>query len=140
MSQTNENLYVQRALAVGAQGYIVKDEATEELLVAIRAVLAGELYLSRKMSIGLVGDLLDGNHSRTSHGIKSLSNRELQVLQSLGRGRSTREVATQLKLSFKTVETHRENIKRKLGLPDAAALIAHATNWVLREDRQPGPR
>jgi DNA-binding NarL/FixJ family response regulator len=140
MSQSNENLSVQCAIEAGARGYIAKDEATDELLTAIRAVAAGELYISRRMSAGLLREVFDGNRSRTSHGLRSLSNRELQVLRLLGQGRTTREVAEQLELSFKTVEAHRENIKHKLGLPDATALIAHATTWVIGESRQSGPK
>jgi DNA-binding NarL/FixJ family response regulator len=139
MSQATESLCVQRAMEAGAAGYIVKEEASEELLTAIRAVSAGELYLSRKMSAGLLRELFDGNRSRASHGLRSLSNRELQVLRLLGQGQSTREAAAQLKLSFKTIETHRENIKHKLGLADAAELIAHATRWVLRESKTGPP-
>ena len=88
---------IAEAIEAGARGYVVKEEASEELLAAIRAVFAGELYLSRKMSAGLLGELLDGNRPRTNRGLERLSNRELQVLRLLGRGQTTREVATQLK-------------------------------------------
>lgn len=130
LSQYDSPLYVERALRAGALGYVVKDQASEELLGAIRSVLAGEVYLAQEMASRLLHRFVGGKPRAAVAGLEPLTDRELQVLQLLGSGRSTRETAAELKLSFKTVEAHRENIKRKLDLPGAAALIHYATQWV----------
>ena len=126
LSQYDAQIYVERAMRAGARGYLIKDQAADEVLQAIRAVLRGEVYLSREMASLLLGALV-GDSKVPNSSVDSLTNRELQVFQLLGAGLSTREIATELKLSFKTIETHRENIKRKLNLRGAAALV-HAAN------------
>jgi DNA-binding NarL/FixJ family response regulator len=130
ISQCDEMLYTERALRAGARGYIMKEEATEEVLFAIRAVLSGELYLSRKLAIRLVQKTIEGRPAMAGPGVESFTDRELQVFQLLGAGLSTRQIAERLNLSFKTIETYRENIKHKLGLAGAADLVRYATNWV----------
>jgi DNA-binding NarL/FixJ family response regulator len=129
LSQYEAPLYVERALRAGAMGYVVKEQAANEVLGAIRAVLAGEVYLTRGMAARLLHKFVGAQPEATSEGTEPLTDRELHVLHLLGSGMSTREIATELNLSFKTVETHRENIKRKLGLQGAAALIHYATEW-----------
>jgi DNA-binding NarL/FixJ family response regulator len=129
-SQLDEALYAERALRAGAMGYISKEHSLEELLRAIRAVLAGDLYLSRKMSALLLKHSLQGKAMWGTSGLEMLTDRELQVFMLLGAGRSSRHVATSLKISLKTVETYRENIKRKLGLHDATALTHCAALFV----------
>jgi DNA-binding NarL/FixJ family response regulator len=129
LSQYEAPLYVERALRAGALGYVLKEQAAEELLSAIRTILAGEVYLTRAMSARLLHTFV-GTTARTPRpGVEQLTDRELHVLQLLGAGMSTRKVAEELRLSFKTVETHRENIKRKLGIRDASALILYANEW-----------
>jgi len=130
ISQCDEMLYAERVLRAGARGYIMKEEATEEVLFAIRAVLEGELYLSRKLAIRLVQKTIESRPATAGPGLESLTDRELQVFQLLGAGLNTRHIAERLNLSFKTIETYRENIKHKLGLAGAADLVRYATNWV----------
>ncbi len=129
ISQYEARLYAERSLRAGALGYLVKEQAAEEVLDAIRTVLRGEIYLTR----GTAGHLLHklvGNRAQVRRtGIENLTDRELHVLQLLGDGRSTRDIAAELNLSFKTIETHRENLKNKLGLHTAAELTHYANEW-----------
>lgn len=129
LSQYEAPLYAERALRAGALGYVVKEQAAEEILGAIRTVLAGEVYLTPGMAALLLHKFVGVPKSSNRAGTERLTDRELHVLHLLGAGLSTREIATELKLSFKTIETHRENIKRKLGLQTAAALVHYATQW-----------
>jgi DNA-binding NarL/FixJ family response regulator len=129
LSQFDEPLYIERALRAGAMGYVIKDQATEEVLNGIRTVLAGDLYLTRSMAALLLHRFVGKAPKFPQSPVDPLTDRELHVLQLLGAGLSTRQIASELNLSFKTVETHRENIKRKLGLRGAAALIHFATEW-----------
>jgi len=129
LSQYEAPMYVERALRAGAQGYVVKEQGADELVQAIRTVLAGDVYLARGMASMLLHKLVGPAAQMSSGGVASLTDRELHVLELLGTGMSSREIATELHLSFKTVETHRENIKRKLNLRGASALIHYATQW-----------
>jgi len=129
VSQYDEALYAERALRAGALGYVMKEEATAEVLSAIRSVLAGELYVSRKMGALVLHKLLQGKPDFHRPGIECLTDRELQVFQLLGTGLSSRQVSAELHLSIKTIETYRENIKHKLGLNNAPELLRHATEW-----------
>jgi DNA-binding NarL/FixJ family response regulator len=138
LSQYEAPIYVERALRAGALGYVVKAQAAEEILRAIHLVLAGEVYLSRTMAALLLRRFVGFGPKPTGEGIEPLTDRELHVLHLLGSGLSTRQIATELNLSFKTVETHRENIKRKLGLRGAAALIHFATQYT-REQASNSP-
>jgi len=133
LSQYDAPFYVERALRAGALGYVVKEQAAEEVLRAIRTVLSGQVYLAPAMA-GLFLHKFVGTMSKTPlAGVEHLTDRELHVLKLLGTGMSTREIAEELKLSFKTIEAHRENIKHKLGLQGAAALIHYATEWAREE-------
>src|SRR5262249_53751804 len=117
----------------GALGYVVKEQAAEEILGAIRTVLGGEVYLTRGMAALLLHKFVGAPKASGRGGAEQLTDRELHVLHLLGAGLSTREIAGELKLSFKTIETHRENIKRKLGLQSATALVHYATQWSRQE-------
>ena len=130
LSQHAEAIYAERALRAGARGYVMKQEASVEVLRAIRTVLAGELYVSRKMTPLILRKLLKTDSAQDAN-LTKLSEREMEVFQLLGSGLGSRQIAEQLNLSIKTIETYRENIKRKIGLQDAPQLIQHATNWVL---------
>jgi two-component system, NarL family, response regulator NreC len=130
LSQHDEAVYAERVLAAGAGGYIMKQEATTEVLHAIRTVMAGELYVSRKMSARVLRKLLDTRPQLPRTGVERLTDRELQVLQLLGSGLSSKEIASELNLSVKTIETYRENLKNKLGLQNSANLIRYASDWV----------
>ena len=131
LSEHDETLYAERALRAGAKGYLMKEEATDEVLNAIRRILQGELYLSRKMSVLALHKLL-GNAADARGGyVGRLTDRELQVFQMLGAGKGTADIAAELHVSPKTIESHRENIKHKLGLRNAVDLLCHAVHWVL---------
>ena len=128
LSQFDEDLYAHRALQAGARGYLMKSEATESVLAAIRTVMKGGIHLSSVMAAKLLQNIFPDPISN-SVDLAKLSDRELQVFQLLGAGRSTVEIAGHLKLSPKTVETYRENLKKKLALTDGAALLRAATLW-----------
>ena len=129
LSQYDELLFAERALRAGASGYIMKENATDELLRAIRKVLAGELYYSEKVAAAVVQRTLREKPAGPHAGIDVLSDREMQVFQLLGASYSAREIAEQFHLSRKTIETHSENIKHKLGLHNAAELKRFACKW-----------
>ncbi|HVV01758.1 MAG TPA: response regulator transcription factor, partial [Verrucomicrobiae bacterium] len=130
-AQSDENFYAERALRAGAHGYIMKREAPEEVLIAIRRVLRGELYLSRQMSSALLARLLrTPSPNPAPRPLETLSDREFQVFHMLGSGLKNRQIAANLKLSVKTIETYRENIKHKFGIQNSAELLRHAMHWL----------
>jgi len=137
LSMHDELIYGERLLAAGASGYIMKHAASALLLVALRAVLAGGVYLSESLArnLGTAMGCINGGVSPDPIG--RLSNRELQVLSLIGRGLSSREAAEGLGLSVKTVETHRQSLKRKLNLATNAQLLQYAINWYLSRSRAP---
>ncbi|UCE61608.1 MAG: response regulator transcription factor, partial [Phycisphaerales bacterium] len=116
LSMHDETLYAERALRAGARGYIMKEEATERVMTAIRKVLSGEVYLSEKMSSRLLSNIVSGPAAGESSPVTRLSDRELQVFELIGRGMGTRKIANSLHLSVKTIETHKEHIKSKMQL------------------------
>ena len=130
VSMHDEVIYAERALRAGARGYIMKEAGGENLLTAIRQVLSGQIYVSLRMS----AKILDGITARRPRGsnspIEKLSDREFEIFQLIGQGKTTREVADQLHLSPKTVDVHRGHIKEKLELKDATSLVRHAVRWV----------
>ncbi len=130
ISQFDETVYAERSLRAGAKGYVMKDQATEEVLGAIRAVLAGQVYLSRAMTNRVLQTNFTGKSNPRAASVEKLTDRELHVLQLLGVGISTRKIAEQLHLSIKTVETYREHLKQKLGLSNSTELVHYATHWV----------
>jgi DNA-binding NarL/FixJ family response regulator len=127
LSMHEESLYAERALRAGARGYIMKGASPEKLIHAIRQVLAGEIYLSESMTKTALARIGNGRHS--PYTIEDLSDRELEVFQLIGRGFGTREMATALHLSVKTIASHRENMKLKLNLKSSSALVQHAIHW-----------
>jgi DNA-binding NarL/FixJ family response regulator len=129
LSQREDTIHALPALRAGARGYVMKEEATDELLKAIRSVLGGKVYLSQRLS-GLVMNKFCGRAVAGNGPGDRLSDRERQVFQLLGSGLSTQQIADQLHLSPKTVETHRENIKHKLGLLNAAGVVHAAQDWL----------
>src|SRR6202048_4003149 len=130
LSMHDELIYAERLLAAGASGYIMKQAASDQLLIALRQVLAGGTYLSESLA-GNLGrsDAAAAGGVVSADPIDRLSNRELQVLSLIGRGMSSREAAESLGLSVKTVETHRQSLKRKLNLATNAQLLQYAINW-----------
>jgi DNA-binding NarL/FixJ family response regulator len=133
LSMHDEAIYAERALRARANGYIMKQEATEKVLVAVRRILDGDVYLSDSMSRKMLQQYIDGSPSLLESRIASLSDRELEVFCRIGEGRATREIAEELRLSVKTVETYQAHIKEKLGLRSGRELIQHAIQWKVHE-------
>ena len=129
LSQYDELIFAERALRAGASGYIMKENTTDEVLRAVRKVLAGELYFSEKVAAAIVQRALREKPIASRNGVERLSDREMQVFQLLGASYSPREIAEQFHLSRKTVETHCEKIKHKLTLQTAAELKRFARQW-----------
>jgi DNA-binding NarL/FixJ family response regulator len=130
VSMHDESVFAERALRAGARGYIMKEAGGENLLAAIRQVLRGEVYVSPRMSARILEGLAGARPRGSVSPIEKLTDREFEIFQLIGHGRSTRDIAEQLHLSPKTVDVHRSNIKEKLELTDATALIRHAVRWV----------
>ncbi len=130
VSMHDESLFAERALKVGAKGYIMKQEAIEKMMEAIRKVIKGEVYVSERVSATIVKKFIDGKAESARSPMEVLSNRELEVFQLIGQGFGTRQIAGELNVSIKTVESYRANIKEKLNLRNAAELIRHAVHYV----------
>jgi DNA-binding NarL/FixJ family response regulator len=130
VSMHDEFVFAERVLRAGGRGYIMKEAGGENLLVAIRQVLRGEVYVSTRMSARILDGISRGGPRSSSSPIEKLTDREFEVFQLIGQGKGSKEIASQLHLSSKTVDVHRANIKEKLGLTDMAALIRHAVQWV----------
>ena len=135
----DEGIYAERALRAGADGYITKEEGTEKAIQAIRQLMQGKRYLSEKVAEKMMDNLV-GNTAGAEGTVESLSDRELEVLELLGNGLGSREIAEKLHLSIKTVESHREHMKTKLGLARATELVSYAFNWVHGEQAGPEKR
>lgn len=133
LSMHDEALYAERALRAGGLGYIMKAEATEKVLGAIRQVVKGEIFLSDKMKGKMLQQMAFGKSKIITSPIESLTDRELEVFRLIGEGRSTRQIAEELHLSVRTVEAYREYIKDKLNLKNATELVQHAFHWVHHE-------
>lgn len=136
VSMHDEVVYAERALRAGARGYIMKEAGGENLLAAIRQILKGEVYVSPRMS----ARILDGMSGATPRGstspIQKLTDREFEIFQLIGQGKSTRDIASELHLSPKTIDVHRSHIKEKLKLKDVTALVRHAVRWVETEGQR----
>ncbi len=130
LSMYDESLYAERALRAGAGGYVMKREASEKVIDAIRRVLDGEVYLSEAMRSKLLQRMVGKKRRSDGSELEQLSNRELEVLRLVGEGLNTKEIASQLKLSIKTVETHYARIKQKLDLENVRELLLRAMQWV----------
>ena len=133
LSIHDETFYAPRVLRAGARGYIMKQEATENVLVALRRVLSGEIYLSERMANKMLQQFVGVVKIPQSFPVDRLSDRELEVFRLIGQGLGTRRIAEDLHLSVKTVESYREHIKEKMTLSDASELVRHAIDWVQRE-------
>ncbi len=130
VSMHDESLFAERALRAGARGYIMKQEAVEKVLVAIRHVLSGEIFVSNKIATKMLEKFVDGSTTAESSAVALLSDRELTVLHLIGQGFGTRQIAEKLHLSVKTVESYRSHIKEKLRLNTATDLLKYAIQWV----------
>jgi DNA-binding NarL/FixJ family response regulator len=131
MSMHDESLYVQRVLKAGARGYLMKQEASERVVNAVRKILAGDVYVSERMNEALLNQLASGSSGKNakSASVENLSDRELEILQLVGQGHGTRQIAEEIHVSVKTVESHYAKIKEKLNLKNANELIQYAVKW-----------
>ncbi len=130
LSMHDESLYALRALKAGALGYVMKAEALTHVLDALRKALKGEIYVSPRLSERLIFQAIQSTDGQARSPVDRLSDREVEVLAMLGRGLSTKEMASELHLSVKTIETHRAHIKEKLGLRDSSEMVRFAMDWV----------
>jgi DNA-binding NarL/FixJ family response regulator len=133
ISMHDELLYAERVLRAGGRGYIMKQEGGKKMLQAIRQVLSGQICVSEKMSARILEAFSGRLAEAAVSPVQLLSDREFEVFQWIGRGRGTREIAQQLRLSVKTVEVHRANIKKKLKLETANELAHYAFRWAEME-------
>jgi DNA-binding NarL/FixJ family response regulator len=131
LSMHDETIYAERAMRAGANGYIMKQEATEKVLVAIRRILQGEVYLSERLTSTMIHQYVHGAGAGKSSPLLSLTDRELEIFRLIGEGHSTRQIADELHLSVKTIESHQAHIKEKLALKNARELVMHAIEWTV---------
>lgn len=130
VSMHDEMLYAERALRAGARGYLMKEAGAERMLAAIRHVLSGKVYVSERMQAKILNAMSGRNPRGSGSPLERLSDREFEIFRLLGEGHSTKEIASQLHLSHKTVAVHRGHIKEKLGITSAAELMHRAVRWV----------
>jgi DNA-binding NarL/FixJ family response regulator len=133
LSMHDETIYAERALRAGANGYIMKQEATENVLVALRRILRQEVYLSDRIASRMLRQLVTHQREPTETPLARLSDRELEVFLLIGGGLGTRQIADELRLSVKTVESYQAHIKEKLGLQSSRDLVQRAIEWRMRE-------
>lgn len=136
LSMHDESLYAEHALRAGASGYVMKQAASNTLIQAIEKVLEGEIYVSKTMSSQMLKMAFRSGGEEQRSGTEALSLRELEVFELIGRGNSTREIAEQLNLSVKTIETYRAHIKEKLQLRSGTELMQRAIHWVENESHR----
>lgn len=130
VSRHEESLYAERALRAGAKGYVMKFESSDVLLKAVRKVLNGGIHVSEEISEKLLLSAMTGKSTGLESPVELLSDRELEVFELIGRGKSSKEIAEQLHLAVKTIETYRSRIKEKLDLKNSTELVFHAVKWV----------
>jgi DNA-binding NarL/FixJ family response regulator len=133
LSMHEESTYAERSLRAGANGYIMKQEATERVLVAIRRILEGKVYLSERLTNKMLEQFVHGAASSKIDPLMTLSDRELEVYRLIGAGHGTRQIADELHVSVKTVESYQAHIKEKLSLRNARELVQHAIETTLSE-------
>jgi DNA-binding NarL/FixJ family response regulator len=129
LSMHDEQLYAERALRAGARGYIMKRETAKKIILAIRQMLGGKIYMSDSLSASFAEKFVDGQLLTSGSLVDQLTDRELEVFQLLGKGCETRQVAQMMTVSMKTVQTHCAHIKEKLKLTNAAELLREAVRW-----------
>jgi DNA-binding NarL/FixJ family response regulator len=133
LSMHDESVYAERALRAGANGYIMKQEATENVLVAVRRILSGEIYVSARIANQMLRHYITGAGTLRDSSIADLSDRELEVFRLIGEGHGTRQIAEKLHLSVKTVESYQAHIKEKLSLRSSRELMQRAIQWNMNE-------
>ena len=133
LSMHDEMIYAERALRAGANGYIMKQEATDKVLIAVRRILNGEVYVSERISNQILKQYITGSGTVRNSSIGDLSDRELEVFRLIGEGHGTRQIAEELHVSVKTVESYQAHIKEKLSLRSARELMQRAFAWHMSE-------
>jgi DNA-binding NarL/FixJ family response regulator len=133
LSMHDEMVHGERAFRVGAKGYLVKQEATEKVIVAIRKILSGDVYLPDRLQSMLLNNVRGRKERQPASVLSSLTDREFEIFRLIGHGMGASEIATKLSRSVKTIEAHRANLKQKLGLRNALELNRFAANWADRE-------
>jgi DNA-binding NarL/FixJ family response regulator len=133
-SMHDETVYAQRALRAGARAYVMKQESADKIVTAIRRIMSGDIYVSNRVADQVLHQLVNGSGDPGGSPVDRLSDRELEVIQLIGRGLSTREIASSLNLSVKTIESHRAHIKEKLNLRNATELVQFSVQWVEQEN------
>lgn len=133
LSVHDECVYAQRVLRAGARAYVMKQEAGDKVLTAIRRIMAGDIYVSDRVGTQMLHQIVNGHSPAHGSPVDLLSDRELEVVQLIGQGRATREIASALNISVKTVESHRAHIKEKLNLKNATELVQFSVQWVEHE-------
>jgi len=128
VSMHDEALYAERVLRAGGRGYIMKQEGGKKLMLAIRQVLSGRIYVSEKMAAKIL-ETFSGQRAESQSPVEKLSDREFEVFQLLGQGQGTQQIAKHLHISVKTVEVHRANIRKKLELATGGELVRYAIRW-----------
>jgi DNA-binding NarL/FixJ family response regulator len=129
LSMHDEVLYAERALRAGAMGFVMKQEAADTLLHAIRRILQGHTHVSERIATRMLKKLTSSSSAPGQRSLDCLSDRELTIFRMIGQGRTTRQIAEELHVSIKTVETHRAHLKEKLGISSGAELVRCACVW-----------
>jgi DNA-binding NarL/FixJ family response regulator len=129
LSMHDESIYAERAMRAGANGYIMKQEATEKVLIAIRRILQGDVYVSDRLTKTMLQQFVRGGPPANRSPLLNLTDRELEVFRLIGEGHGTRRIADELHLSVKTIESYQAHIKEKLALRNARELVQHAIEW-----------
>lgn len=136
LSMLDEMLYAERALHAGASGYIMKQEATERVMIAIRRILDGEIYVSDRMANRMLHRFVGGSQVEPRSPITDLTDRELEVFRLIGEGHGTRQIAEELHISVKTVESYQAHIKEKLSLKNGRELVQRAIEWTVADNSE----
>ena len=136
LSIHDESIYAERALLAGAKAYLMKDEVSENVIKAIRTVLNGEIYVSDAISKKFLHKIARDKAGIAKTPIESLSDREFEIFRLIGEGLKASQMAKQLHLSIKTIETYRSRIKEKLNLPNASELLQYSIRWAKSQDRE----
>lgn len=135
LSMHDEVIYAERALRAGANGYIMKQQATEAVLVAVRRILNGEIHVSERIAGKLLRQYVKGSAPTRESSVADLTDRELEVFRLIGEGHSTKKIADELHLSVKTVESYQSHLKEKLSLRSGRELVQHAIQWSLQQKK-----
>jgi DNA-binding NarL/FixJ family response regulator len=136
LSVHDESLYAERALLAGAKAYLMKDKVSENIIKAIRTVLSGEIYVSDAISKKFLHKIAGNKAGTAKTPIESLSDREFEIFRLIGEGLKASQMAKQLHLSIKTIETYRSRIKEKLNLPNASQLLQYSIKWAKSQGRE----